>query len=182
MIIEMVGGIIQGRGQIQLMTVLNSPSTPSHRPCSLLADLRLAFQVSRTNTARQCGIQDVQTEKILPDAIPRIRPRNELSPAVGHKITATLLQWNPGIAPDCWICAKSVEWLEAVYEGIYLTWSAQLLQAEYSSRSDIGFTDMRQGAVIYMAIRPPSLAFEYGCTVCLKIIFPNGRSPVVFSN
>lgn len=115
------------------------------------------------------------------DVIQRLRPHNEPSPAVGPEITATLPQWNPGTVPNCWICAKLAEWLEAVYEDVYTAWTARPLQVEYSSRGDIGFTNTREGAVFYMGICPVSLTSEDGCTICLSIIPPEGDSSASFS-
>lgn len=113
-------------------------------------------------------------------AIQRLRPRDKASPAVGPKITATLPQRSPGTAPDCWICAKLEEWLEAVYEDVYSAWSAQPLQVEYSNGGEIGFTNTGEGVIFYMAVCPSGLVSECGCTVCLSIIHPDGMLPRLF--
>ena len=115
------------------------------------------------------------------DVIQSLRPHNEPSPEVGPRITSTLPQWNPGRAPDCWICAKLAEWLEAVYEDVYSTWSAQPLQVEYFSSGNIGFTKTHEGAVFYMGICPSSLTSEDGCTICLSIVPHDSKLPCALS-
>lgn len=120
--------------------------------------------------------------KVCLDAIQRLRPQDRLSRDAEIKVEATLPRRTSSAADNCWLCAKLLNWLDAVDRETLSHWHGHQLQVEYSEVGGIGFTNTREGVAFYMRICPPSVDDNDGCVISLALMPSNGESSTFCTN